>query len=60
MRKQADLLFQIVAASTLVIAALLMVGMVAAMKGFNGKEGTQLAEVIVKKIQAAVNQITYK
>ena len=44
----------------ILLVSLLMVGMVAAMKGFNGKEGTQLAEVIVKKIQAAVNQITFK
>ena len=37
-----------------------MVGMVAAMKGFNGNEGTELAEVIVSKIRSAVNAITFK
>ena len=40
--------------------SLLMVGMVAAMKGFNGKQGTELAEVIVEKIKSAVNAITFK
>jgi hypothetical protein len=37
-----------------------MVGMVAAMKGFNGHQGTELAEVIVGKIKQAVNAITFK
>ena len=31
----------------ILLVSLLMVGMVAAMKGFNGKQGTELAEVIV-------------
>ncbi|MGZ5308831.1 MAG: hypothetical protein ACXWW8_02840 [Solirubrobacterales bacterium] len=44
----------------ILLVSLLMVGMVASMKGFSGKEGTQLAEVIVEKIQAAVNQISFK
>ena len=37
-----------------------MVGMVAAMKGFNGESGTEIAEVIVAKIKAAVNAITFR
>jgi xanthine dehydrogenase molybdopterin-binding subunit B len=37
-----------------------MVGMVAAMKGFNGKQGMQLAEVIIEKIKQAVNQVSFR
>lgn len=44
----------------ILLVSLLMVGMVAAMKGFNGHSGTQIAEVIVAKIKAAVNAITFK
>jgi hypothetical protein len=44
----------------ILLVSLLMVGMVAAMKGFNGRQGTELAEVIVDKIKAAVNAITFK
>ena len=44
----------------ILLVALLMVGMVAAMKGFNGKQGTELAEVIVEKIKSVVNAITFK
>jgi Flp pilus assembly pilin Flp len=44
----------------ILLVSLLMVGMVAAMKGFNGKQGTELAEVIVEKIKSAVNAITFK
>jgi hypothetical protein len=44
----------------ILLVALLMVGMVAAMKGFQGKEGLELAEVIVTKIKAAVNKVTFK
>ena len=44
----------------ILLVSLLMVGMVAAMKGFNGKQGTELAEVIVSKIKSAVNAITFK
>ena len=44
----------------ILLVSLLMVGMVAAMKGFNGKQGTELAEVIVSKIKSAVNKITFK
>lgn len=42
------------------LVSLLMVGMVAAMKGFNGKQGAELAEVIASKIRSAVNKITFK
>jgi hypothetical protein len=37
-----------------------MVGMVAAMKGFNGTQGLELAEVIVSKVKQAVNAITFR
>lgn len=44
----------------ILLVSLLMVGMVAAMKGFNGKQGTQLADVIVNKIKEAVNKVAFK
>jgi hypothetical protein len=44
----------------ILLVSLLMVGMVAAMKGFNGSEGLEIAEVIVAKIKAAVNAITFR
>jgi len=44
----------------ILLVALLMVGMVAAMKGFQGKQGLELAETIVDKIRRAVNQVTFK
>jgi hypothetical protein len=44
----------------ILLVSLLMVGMVAAMKGFNGKQGTELAEVIVEKIKQAVNRVTFR
>lgn len=44
----------------ILLVSLLMVGMVAAMKGFNGKQGTELAEVIVNKIKEAVEEVTFK
>jgi hypothetical protein len=44
----------------ILLVSLLMVGMVAAMKGFNGRSGTEIAEVIVAKIKSAVNAITFK
>ena len=44
----------------ILLVSLLMVGMVAAMKGFNGESGTEIAEVIVAKIKAAVNAITFR
>ena len=37
-----------------------MVGMVAAMKGFQGEQGLELAETIVDKIRGAVNKVTFK
>ena len=44
----------------ILLVALLMVGMVAAMKGFQGKQGVELAETIVDKIRSAVNQVSFK
>ena len=44
----------------ILLVSLLMVGMVAAMKGFNGKQGTELADVIVDKIKEAVGKVTFK
>ncbi len=44
----------------ILLVSLLMVGMVAAMKGFNGKQGTELAGVIVNKIKEAVDKVTFK
>ena len=44
----------------ILLVSLLMVGMVAAMKGFNGNEGTELAEVIISKIRQAVSAITFR
>jgi hypothetical protein len=44
----------------ILLVSLLMVGMVVAMKGFNGEQGTELADLIVNKIKSAVNAITFK
>jgi hypothetical protein len=44
----------------ILLVSLLMVGMVAAMKGFNGKQGTELAGVIVDKIKQAVHKVAFK
>jgi hypothetical protein len=44
----------------ILLVALLMVGMVAAMKGFQGKQGLELAQTIVDKIQDAVGQVNFK
>jgi Flp pilus assembly pilin Flp len=44
----------------ILLVSLLMVGMVAAMKGFNGKQGTELAGVIVDKIKESVDKVTFK
>jgi hypothetical protein len=44
----------------ILLVSLLMVGMVAAMKGFNGKQGTELADVIVNKIKEAVDEVAFK
>ena len=44
----------------ILLVSLLMVGMVAAMKGFNGSSGTEIAEVIIDKIKQAVNAISFR
>jgi len=44
----------------ILLVSLLMVGMVAAMKGFNGRQGTELAGLIVHKITEAVNAVAFK
>ncbi|MBK8294855.1 MAG: hypothetical protein IPK93_08860 [Solirubrobacterales bacterium] len=44
----------------ILLVSLLMVGMVAAMKGFSGRQGTELAELIVDKIQSAVDKIAFR
>ncbi len=44
----------------ILLVSLLMVGMVAAMKGFNGKQGVELADVIVNKIKEAVDRVAFK
>jgi Flp pilus assembly pilin Flp len=44
----------------ILLVSLLMVGMVAAMKGFNGKQGQELAGLIVDKIKEAVDKVTFK
>jgi hypothetical protein len=44
----------------ILLVSMLMVGMVAAMKGFNGTQGTEIAEVIIDKIKQAVNAISFK
>jgi hypothetical protein len=44
----------------ILLVSLLMVGMVAAMKGFNGHQGQELAEVIVDKIKSAVQKVSYR
>ncbi|UJA19675.1 hypothetical protein HJD18_05240 [Thermoleophilia bacterium SCSIO 60948] len=43
----------------ILLVSLLMVGMVAAMKGFNGGQGTEIAEVIVGKIKDAVSAVSF-
>ncbi len=44
----------------ILLVSLLMVGMVAAMKGFQGTQGLEIAEAIVSKIRSAINAITLK
>jgi hypothetical protein len=44
----------------ILLVSMLMIGMVAAMKGFNGTSGTEIAEVIISKIKQAVNAISFK
>ena len=44
----------------ILLVSLLMVGMVAAMKGFSGDPGLEIAEVIVAKIKQAVSAVSFK
>ena len=44
----------------ILLVSLLMVGMVAAMRGFSGQQGTELAELIVDKIQSAVDKVSFR
>jgi Flp pilus assembly pilin Flp len=44
----------------ILLVSLLMVGMVAAMKGYSGKQGMELADVIVDKIKEAVDKVAFK
>jgi hypothetical protein len=44
----------------ILLVSMLMVALVAAMKGFHTSEGQDLAQLIVEKIKAAVNALTFK
>ena len=44
----------------ILLVSMLMVGMVVAMRNFNGTQGTEIAEVIISKIKQAVNAISFK
>jgi Flp pilus assembly pilin Flp len=44
----------------ILLVSLLMVGMVVAMKSFNGRQGLELAEVIVEKIKDSVEKVTFR
>ena len=44
----------------ILLVALLMVGMVAAMQGFQGRQGLELASTIVDKIRGAVSKVTFR
>lgn len=44
----------------ILLVSLLMVGMVAAMRTFSGQQGTELAELIVDKIQSAVDKVSFR
>ena len=44
----------------ILLVSLLMVGMVAAMRGYSGKQGMELADVIVDKIKQAVDKVAFK
>jgi hypothetical protein len=44
----------------ILLVSMLMVGMVVAMRNFNGSQGTEIAEVIIAKIKQAVNAISFK
>lgn len=43
----------------ILVVALLMAGVVVAMKGFQSDQGKSLAEIIIKKIQEAVNKVNF-
>jgi len=44
----------------ILLVSLLMVGMVASLKGFNGAQGKELADVLVSKLRQAVSKITFR
>ena len=44
----------------ILLVSMLMVGMVVAMRNFNGTQGTEIAEVIIAKIKQAVNAISFR
>jgi glycerol uptake facilitator-like aquaporin len=44
----------------ILLVSMLMVALVAAMKGFHTNEGRDLAQLIVEKIKAAVNALTFR
>ena len=44
----------------ILLVSMLMVALVAAMKGFHTNEGRDLANLIVQKIKAAVNALTFR
>ncbi len=44
----------------ILLVSMLMVGMVVAMRTFNGSQGNEIAEVIISKIKQAVQAITFK
>ena len=43
----------------ILLVSMLMVALVSAMKGFHTSEGQDLAQLIVEKIKAAVNALTF-
>ena len=44
----------------ILLVSMLMVALVAAMKGFHTNESRDLAQLIVEKIKAAVNALTFR
>jgi hypothetical protein len=44
----------------ILLVSMLMIGVVAAMKGFNATQGVEIAEVIIDKIKQAVNAISFR
>jgi hypothetical protein len=43
----------------ILLVSMLMIALVAAMKGFHTQEGKDLAQLIVEKIKSAVNALTF-